>query len=95
MYDDHGKRKYTVAQIGQTFGVSRKTVYRYLDRDQPAAEGATPVSGHCGLPHDGAGVWSSALRIMQVCGCGQRQRTWISGGLIVSAPSRRHIRGDR
>jgi DNA invertase Pin-like site-specific DNA recombinase len=32
MYDDRGKRKYTVAQIGQTFGVSRKTIYRHLDR---------------------------------------------------------------
>jgi hypothetical protein len=33
MYDERGaegKRKYTVAQIGETFGVSRKTVYRHL-----------------------------------------------------------------
>jgi len=29
--DEHGKRKYTVAQIGETFGVSRKTIYRHLD----------------------------------------------------------------
>lgn len=37
MYDEcdhHGKRKYTVAQIGQTFGVSRKTIYRHLDADK-------------------------------------------------------------
>ncbi|WP_433734832.1 hypothetical protein ACQP0C_20580 [Nocardia sp. CA-129566] len=31
--DQRGKRKYTVAQIGGTFGVSRKTIYRHLDRD--------------------------------------------------------------
>ncbi len=34
MYDERdqrGKRKYTVAQIGETFGVSRKTIYRHLD----------------------------------------------------------------
>jgi DNA invertase Pin-like site-specific DNA recombinase len=36
MYDelDHrGKHKYTVAQIADTFSVSRKTIYRHLDRD--------------------------------------------------------------
>jgi hypothetical protein len=27
--DDRGKRKYTVAQISGTFGVSRKTIYRH------------------------------------------------------------------
>lgn len=34
MYDErdrHGKRKYTVAQIAETFGVSRKTIYRHLE----------------------------------------------------------------
>jgi AraC-like DNA-binding protein len=33
MYDEldqRGKRKYTVAQIADTFGVSRKTIYRHL-----------------------------------------------------------------
>ncbi|MFI6310000.1 helix-turn-helix domain-containing protein [Nocardia fusca] len=30
--DEHGKRRYTVAQIAETFGVSRKTIYRHLDR---------------------------------------------------------------
>ncbi|MBS9376578.1 recombinase family protein [Rhodococcus sp. B50] len=30
--DDHGKRRYTVAQIAETFNVSRKTIYRHLDR---------------------------------------------------------------
>jgi DNA invertase Pin-like site-specific DNA recombinase len=28
---DDGKRKYTVAEIAETFGVSRKTVYRHLE----------------------------------------------------------------
>jgi predicted DNA-binding transcriptional regulator YafY len=28
--DRRGKRKYTVAQIADTFGVSRKTIYRHL-----------------------------------------------------------------
>ncbi|MGH4011573.1 MAG: hypothetical protein ACRDTH_25980 [Pseudonocardiaceae bacterium] len=32
--DDRGKRKYTVAQISQTFGVSRKTIYRHLEHDR-------------------------------------------------------------
>ncbi|MGH8917746.1 MAG: recombinase family protein, partial [Actinomycetes bacterium] len=34
MYDetgDDGRRKYTVAEIAGTFGVSRKTVYRHLE----------------------------------------------------------------
>jgi DNA invertase Pin-like site-specific DNA recombinase len=34
MYDevgDHGKRRYTVAQIAAEFGVSRPTIYRHLD----------------------------------------------------------------
>ena len=33
MYDEldhHGKRKYTVNQIADTFSVSRKTIYRHL-----------------------------------------------------------------
>ncbi|MEV0366385.1 recombinase family protein [Nocardia fusca] len=30
--DEHGKRRYTVAQIAETFDVSRKTIYRHLDR---------------------------------------------------------------
>jgi DNA invertase Pin-like site-specific DNA recombinase len=28
---DDGKRKYTVAEIAETFSVSRKTVYRHLE----------------------------------------------------------------
>lgn len=28
---DDGRRKYTVAEIAETFGVSRKTVYRHLE----------------------------------------------------------------
>ncbi len=28
---DDGGRKYTVAEIAETFGVSRKTVYRHLE----------------------------------------------------------------
>ena len=33
MYDEKGadgKRRYTVAEIAETFGVSRKTIYRHL-----------------------------------------------------------------
>ncbi|MEU4708178.1 recombinase family protein [Nocardia salmonicida] len=30
--DDNGKRRYTVVQIAETFGVSRKTIYRNLQR---------------------------------------------------------------
>ncbi|MFI2280785.1 recombinase family protein [Nocardia beijingensis] len=37
MYDEldvRGKRRYTLTQIAGTFGVSRKTSYRHLDRDE-------------------------------------------------------------
>ena len=41
-----GKRRYTVAEIADTFGVSRKTVYRHLDptgtRRQPDKATRTP-----------------------------------------------------
>jgi hypothetical protein len=43
MYDergDDGKRKYTVTHIGETFGVSGKTVYRHL---APDAQTITPT----------------------------------------------------
>jgi len=30
--DEQGKRKYTVGQISETFGVSRKTICRHLER---------------------------------------------------------------
>lgn len=36
MYDEisaDGKRRYTVDQIAQTFGASRKTIYRHLEKD--------------------------------------------------------------
>ncbi len=39
MYDeiDHqGRRRYTVGQIAAEFGVTRPTIYRYLDTDSPA-----------------------------------------------------------
>ncbi|MEV6258873.1 helix-turn-helix domain-containing protein [Nocardia sp. NPDC051911] len=32
---EHGKRRYAVAQIAETFGVSRKTIYRHLHRNPP------------------------------------------------------------
>ncbi|MGV9823563.1 helix-turn-helix domain-containing protein [Nocardia xishanensis] len=37
MYDEldvRGKRRCTLTQIAGTFGVSRKTIYRHLDRDE-------------------------------------------------------------
>ena len=40
MYDEKdadGKRRYTVAEIAETFNVSRKTIYRHLEPDQHAA----------------------------------------------------------
>jgi DNA-binding MarR family transcriptional regulator len=37
MYDDRGKRRYTVAQIAEEFGVTRPTIYRHLDRVPPQA----------------------------------------------------------
>lgn len=48
MYDERGpdgKRAYTVAQIAETFGVGRATIYRHLQRDHKAgaAPGAEPA----------------------------------------------------
>jgi predicted transcriptional regulator len=37
MYDEldvRGKRRYTLTQIAGTVRVSRKTIYRHLDRDE-------------------------------------------------------------
>ena len=53
---DDGKRKYTVAAIAETFGVSRKTVYRHLEpsagRRQPgkSARPAAPAGPLATLP---------------------------------------------
>lgn len=56
MYDetgDDGRRKYTVAEIAETFGVSRKTVYRHLEpsggRRQPGTS-ARPAA-QAGVRH--------------------------------------------
>lgn len=35
--DDRGKRRHTVAQIAEEFGVTRPTIYRHLDRVPPQA----------------------------------------------------------
>jgi hypothetical protein len=60
MYDQTGaddRRKYTVAEIAETFGVSRKTVYRHLEpsagRRQPgkSARPAAPAGPLATLPH--------------------------------------------
>ena len=60
MYDEtgaDGRRKYTVAEIAETFGVSRKTVYRHLEpsagRRQPGknARPAAPAGPLATLPH--------------------------------------------
>jgi DNA invertase Pin-like site-specific DNA recombinase len=34
--DEHGKRRYTVAQIAAEFGVTRPTIYRHLGKSVPA-----------------------------------------------------------
>lgn len=44
MYDqvgDNGKSRWTVAQIAEEFGVTRPTIYRYLDDPAPAAGSKT------------------------------------------------------
>jgi DNA-binding CsgD family transcriptional regulator len=60
MYDETGaggRRKYTVAEIAETFGVSRKTVYRHLEpsggRRQPgkSARPAALAGPLATLPH--------------------------------------------
>jgi DNA invertase Pin-like site-specific DNA recombinase len=60
MYDEtsaDGRRKYTVAEIAETFGVSRKTVYRHLEpsggRRQPGknVRPAAPAEPLATLPH--------------------------------------------
>jgi hypothetical protein len=60
MYDQtgaDGRRKYTVAEIAETFGVSRKTVYRHLEpsggRRQPgkSARPAAPAGPLATRPH--------------------------------------------
>lgn len=33
--DEHGKRRYTVAQIAAEFGVTRPTIYRHLSAATP------------------------------------------------------------
>jgi AcrR family transcriptional regulator len=33
--DEHGKRRYTVAQIAAEFGVTRPTIYRHLSQPTP------------------------------------------------------------
>jgi DNA invertase Pin-like site-specific DNA recombinase len=33
--DDHGKRRYTVAEIAAEFGVTRPTIYRRLGKPTP------------------------------------------------------------
>ncbi len=39
--DDQGHTKFTVAQIAAEFGVSRPTIYRYLDQAPTASESAS------------------------------------------------------
>jgi DNA invertase Pin-like site-specific DNA recombinase len=59
MYDEtgaDGRRKYTVAEIAETFGVSRKTVYRHLEpsggrrRQERAADRTRRAAGHAAAP---------------------------------------------
>ncbi|MGI8418364.1 MAG: helix-turn-helix domain-containing protein [Nakamurella sp.] len=37
--DEHGRHRYTVAQIAAEFGVTRPTIYRYLDALTTTPEG--------------------------------------------------------
>ena len=39
--DDQGHNKFTVAQIAAEFGVSRPTIYRYIDQAAKASEPAS------------------------------------------------------
>ncbi len=39
--DDQGHNKFTVAQIAAEFGVSRPTIYRYIDQAPKASEPAS------------------------------------------------------
>ncbi len=39
--DEQGHNRFTVAQIAAEFGVSRPTIYRYLDQAPKAAEPAS------------------------------------------------------
>lgn len=42
--DDQGRHRYTVTQIAAEFGVTRPTVYRYLNQHSPASDEASQVS---------------------------------------------------
>lgn len=61
MYDENGadgKRRYTVAEIAETFHVSRKTIYRHLDRGvarQRTAAGEQPAAEHGEADRDDPG----------------------------------------
>ena len=63
---DDGKRKYTVAEIAETFGVSRKTIYRHLEpsggRRQPGKT-TTPLRDvrHAHLPSPVVNTAAAAL----------------------------------
>lgn len=36
--DDQGRHRYTVAQMAAEFGLTRPTIYRYLDAQPPTPE---------------------------------------------------------
>jgi DNA invertase Pin-like site-specific DNA recombinase len=61
MYDENGadgKRRYTVAEIAETFRVSRKTIYRHLEGGvvrQRAAAGRRPSAEHGAVGRDDPG----------------------------------------
>lgn len=42
--DDQGRHRYTVSQIAAEFGVTRPTIYRYLDGHSPASDKASQIS---------------------------------------------------
>ncbi|MGI8417399.1 MAG: recombinase family protein [Nakamurella sp.] len=50
--DEHGRHRYTVAQIAAEFGVTRPTIYRYLDADANGLE--TPGRGALLAPAEGS-----------------------------------------
>jgi DNA-binding CsgD family transcriptional regulator len=99
LYDEtgaDGRRKYTVAEIAETFGVSRKTVYRHLEpsavRRQPgkSARPAAPAGPLATLPdpaHDRASEPAARPRARPAT-VGMRSATPIVSTAMAVPPAR-------